>query len=133
MFLAKLANEEKLAFLNLAQTLIGADGVLNKDEVAMMEEYKVEMGLDISTEGSQEEIEQSINVFKNTTTAMKKQIAFELMALACADKEFAPVEHDLLEKLGASWELESSFLVACNKCVEELLNLYEKIGVLVGE
>lgn len=26
MFLAKLANEEKIAFLNLAQTLIGADG-----------------------------------------------------------------------------------------------------------
>lgn len=108
-------------------------GVLNKDEVAMMEEYKVEMGLDISEEGNEEEIEQSINVFKNTEDAIKKQLSFELMALACADKEFAPVEHDLLEKLGASWELEPSFLVACNECIEELLKLYEKIGVLVGE
>lgn len=133
MFLAKLARKEKAAFLNLAQALIGADGVLNEDEVAMLEQYKAEMSLESSEEGSQEEIERSIDVFKDTAAGIKKQITFELMALACADKEFVTEEHAILQKLVESWELESSFLTECNECVEELLKLYEKIGALVGE
>lgn len=133
MFLANLEDKEKRAFLNLAQILIASDGILNENEIVMVEQYKQEMNLHISSNESWEEDEKSIAVFKNSSVKVQKQIIFELVALACADKEYAAAEHTLLKKINNALGLQGGFIQECKILVEEVTGVYDKIGKLVGE
>ena len=45
MFLANLTGNQKKAFLSLARKLIEADGLLQKDELSTLEQYKREMNI----------------------------------------------------------------------------------------
>lgn len=133
MFLANLTDDQKNAFLGLAQTLVSVDGVVSDDETSMLEQYKQEMSLSTSTSIPQQEIEQSIEVFKTAFPSIKKQIVFELVALACADNDYADTEHRLLNEIGISLDLDAAFLGECKAYVRELTALYERIGKLVSE
>lgn len=99
----------------------------------MMEQYKQEMALPVALDAPQKPVEQSVVVFESASSAVKKQIVFELVALACADNEYADTEHSLLEKIGGVFGLDEAFLGECKVYVRELTALYEKIGKLVGE
>lgn len=133
MFLANLTDEQKGAFLNLAQTLISADGVVSDDETSMLEQYKQEMSLPASTTIPHWGIDQCIEVFKIASPMIKKQIVFELVALACADNNYAREERHFLEDAGTALELDVYFLGECRAYVRELTALYERIGKLVSE
>lgn len=131
MFLAALKKEQKRAFLGLAQKLIAADGTLCQSEITTMKQYRVEMNLRTAREEREYDMEQALEVFKNTTTTVKKQIMFELVALACVDKDFSDPENTLIEKILSCLDLDGAFLENCKANVKELIELYEKIGKLV--
>lgn len=133
MFLVNLTDEQKSAFLSLAQNLVSADGVVNDDEASMLEQYKQEMSLPASTTIPHQGIDQCMEVFKTASSMVKKQIVFELVALACADNNYAREEHHLLEDVGTALELDAYFLGECRAYVRELTALYERIAKLVSE
>lgn len=133
MFLANLAGEQKTAFLDLARALIAADGVLSDNEISMMEQYKLEMALTTTSEESQGQVEQAVDVFKPTPAVVKKQVVFELVALAFADNDYADEEDRLLSEITVSWGLDAAFLDECRVYVKELTDLYQRIGRLVSE
>ena len=132
MFLANLSDNQKKSFLSLARKLIEADGLLQKDELSTLEQYKREMNLPADHTGGEETWEESISVFQAEPTSVKKQIAFELLALACSDREYAKEEELLLEKLRTSLELEEDFFMQGRAYLRELVSLYDKIGALVS-
>ena len=131
MFLSNLSEQQKPAFLSLAQALITADGVLSKDETAMMEQYRQEMGLSADVPMPAET--ESIYTFQAAPPSVKKQIIFELVALACADNDYADEERGLLGKLCGVWGLDTTFLDDCDPCIRELTAVYERIAKLVSE
>lgn len=133
MFLVNLAEKQKSAFLDLARALIAADGVLSNDEASMMEQYKLEMALSTDFEESQGQVEQAVDVFKTASTAVKKQVVFELVALACADNDYADEEKCILNKIVVSLGLETAFIEECRVYVGELTDLYSRIGKLVSD
>ena len=133
MFLANLTGEQKAAFLVLAQTLIAADDVLSDDEVSMMEQYKQEMAFPASMNVPRQSVEQCTEVFKAGAKVTKKQIIFELVALACADNDYADEEHHFLGAVSTALGLDAAFLGECRAYVRELTALYERIGKLIGE
>ena len=133
MFLANLAEKQKPAFLDLARALIAADGVLSDEETSMMEQYKLEMALTAGLEESQGQVEQAIDVFRPAPAAVKKQVVFELVALAFADNDYADEEARLLNEITVSWGLDAAFLDECRAYVKELTGLYQRIGRLVSE
>lgn len=133
MFLADLTEPQKMAFLHLAYGLIAVDGVLRQDEIAMMEQYKREMAMMIPMDGIQGETEQALAVFETAPVTKKKQIVFELVALACADKDYADLENVLIKKISDALGLNPDFIEKCRAYVMELNGLYERIGRLVGE
>ena len=133
MFLANLAEEQKPAFLDLAQALIAADGVLSSEEASMMEQYKLEMALTTTSVESQGQVEQAVGVFKDASVTVKKQVIFELVALAYADNDYADEENRFLGKIVASLGLEAAFIEKCSAYVGELTDLYDRIGKLVSE
>lgn len=133
MFLAGLTDRQKTAFLNLAQKLVVADSILNEDELSMMEQYKQEMNLDVSLDECQEEAKQSMAVFQTASLQLKKKIVFELVGLACADRDYADSEAELVKEIGESFGLDTVFLEACKRHIEKLMGVYQEIGVLIGE
>lgn len=132
MFLNKLTSTEKKAFLSLADALTATDGVLSADEIAMMEQYKQEMNLSIDSD-SLPTVSESIKVFKDTSNTVKRQVTFELVALACADKDYSVTEHDWLVQIGEHFGIEITYLDKCKNLVEKLLVLYNEIGHLIDE
>lgn len=132
MFLANLTGDQKRSFLSLAQKLIEADGLLQKDELSTLEQYKREMGAAPDSVAKEETLEESISVFQAGSKAVKKQVAFELLALACSDREYAKEEELLLEKIRASLDLEEDFFMQSRAYLRELISLYDKIGALVS-
>lgn len=132
MFLANLPEEQKKAFLSLAQAMISADGVLNEDETEMMEQYRKEMALPAG-ETEAQPVESVMAAFKGASAGVKKQIVFELLALAYVDNDYAEQEKRMLEKVVREFDLDGKFLDKCKPCVVELVDLYERIEQLVGK
>lgn len=133
MFLANLENQYKISFLNLAQTLISADGVLSEAETAMMTQYQQEMSLAVTSATEQQTVENSVKAFGSASLSIKKQVMFELVALACADNDFAGQEQKLLRDIGGAWGLDTAFLEKSYEYVQELTSLYSRISRLVSE
>lgn len=133
MFLANLTEEQKPAFLGLAYALIAADGILCREEISMMEQYAAEMALNANPTESQMPVEQAVAVFKVATIPIRKQVMFELVALAYADNDYATEEDCLLRETVGSLGLEPSFIDECRTQVEALTKLYAQIEKLVCE
>ncbi len=133
MFLTNLTDEQKTAFLGLAQAMIIADGALSDDEASMMEQYRHEMNIPALEAESSQSSESSIEAFKTASITVKKEIVFELVALACVDNNYADEERRLLGEIGTAFGLDAAFLGECRAYVRELTALYERIGKLVSE
>ena len=117
----------------LAYKLIAVDGVLDEGELAMMAQYKQEMSLPPDYDETQGNLETAIAVFTSESDALKKQIMFELVGLACAGNDYESEEYSLIEQVRTAFNLRADFPGKCEVYVSELTKLYEKIGTLVGK
>ena len=133
MFLVNLSDSQKDAFMILAYKLIAVDGVLDEGELAMMAQYKQEMSLPPDYDETQGNLETAIAVFTSESDALKKQIMFELVGLACAGNDYESEEYSLIEQVRTAFNLRADFPGKCEVYVSELTKLYEKIGTLVGK
>lgn len=133
MFLSNLKNEQKEAFMTLAYEIIKSDAILDEREKDMMKQYKMEMNLPITFDETKGEMEHAIMTFKSESDVLKKQIVFELVALANVDREYALSEVTLIENICMELGLDKMFQEKCKPYVSELLLIYEKIGLLLTE
>ena len=133
MFLVNLNDNQKNAFMTLAYKLIAVDGVLDGNELAMMEQYKLEMNLPLDYDETQGDLETAIAAFVPESDAIKKQIMFELVGLACAGDDYENEEYTLIEQVRTAFNLRADFPGKCEVYISELTKLYEKIGILVRE
>lgn len=133
MFLVNLSDSQKDAFMTLAYKLIAVDGVLDEGELDMMAQYKLEMNLPLDYDETQGDLETAIATFASESDAIKKQILFELVGLACAGDDYENEEYTLIEQVRTAFGLRADFPGKCEVYVSELTKLYEKIGALVGE
>lgn len=72
MFLSGLNENQKVAFLVLAQELISADGVLADEELVMMEQYKQEMAISAPFSETPTDTAQAITVFMSAPCRAEK-------------------------------------------------------------
>lgn len=133
MFLASLTEKQKLAYLDLSYNLIAADGLLDRDEVMMMDQYKQEMNLTVQLSQLSHEADQAIAEFQSTNDTVKKQVLFELAGLAYADNKYVKEEQLFLEKICNDWNLNLSVLESCKKYVNKLMDLYNEIGRFIAD
>ncbi len=132
MFLAKLENQQKKAFMTLAHAIVWADGVQDEGEISMMNQYKMEMNLPLSYDETQGNIEQAISVFASTPRTLKREVIFELVALACAGDDYETEETAMIQKVQTAFEVDEVFLNVCKDYIQQLTALYQKIGELVN-
>lgn len=133
MFLANLDDRQKPAFLTLAKSVIAADGVLADEEMLMMEAYQQEMSLIVPFNQIQLNETEALSVFESSAAIQKKQIFFELTALAYADQKYAEEEHIPLAKIAYKIGLDAEFHDKCRKIAEKAILLYAEIGSLISD
>lgn len=113
MFLATLSDEQKPAFLALADSVIRADRRLAPQEDAMLGAMRAEMGLPAGAPVPALDVTDAAAAFD--THRVRVAVMLELVGLSLSDGEMAPEEAALLteirEALGVS---ESRFLAQCD-------------------
>ncbi len=100
MYLNKLNNEEKKAFLGLAHLVAGANGVVEDAENNMIAQYCVEMEIKDGP-ADNASIESIISVFDNSSKVIKNIVMLELVGLCMSDGEFDSDESGIIERISS--------------------------------
>lgn len=96
MFISKLDPIRQTAFLNLAYTMIYADGRLDAAEKKLFYSYMGEVDVDLS-KAQIVDFKEELAIFNDCNVEEKLGVFFELYALALADKIYAKEEKELVE------------------------------------
>lgn len=111
MFLKELNKDEANAFLNLVSIFARIDNEFAKEEKALLDEYKEELGL--VDYGIKEMVyEDIIESLKSSSDRAKRIIYFELVGLALVDGEYEDEEVDFLEKIAAEFSIPRAKRIA---------------------
>ena len=132
MFLKTFQKEEQEAFLALAKHLVAADGVLDENEVQLMNQFLQEMGVMddqvvIMTMGA------ALEALGKSSMMVKKQIYIELVGLSLCDDSVDTNEGEVLKQIASGLEIPEETAIKLKACVEDLLGVYNKIEELVSE
>ncbi len=102
MFLRDLSTNEKQLFLGLARAMISADEKLTAEEIAMLGDVALEMGVESDVEVTSRGVaELSTGITDPRTQAI---MLLELASLAHVDGEYADEERQLLRAIARIWK-----------------------------
>lgn len=125
MFLKELKPDQQYAFLELADIVAKADGIVTSEEEKLIQTYESEMQI---TTGSYQVQGISLeNILGKFDDAKSRKIAYvEILALAMADSKVCENEKSLIT------EIEKSFSIKTEER-ERFLNWLERINQLYSE
>jgi uncharacterized tellurite resistance protein B-like protein len=130
MFLPILEEQEKPAFLALAQNLVSADGTISEEEATMLNVMRSEMQyFDVVPENTN--IENLCGVFHSKQS--KNATLLELVGISYADSEFSEEELKLIKKIAGIFEIPESKIQEYAQWVENMLKLTNDGYKLVNE
>ena len=132
MFLGKLDQLEKEAFVSLAVHAAGANGVVENEEYQMIEEYCQEMGIAFFDARNLKTMESVISTFSGSEMKHKKIVVLELIGLMYADTDYDDEERsfvkDFTEKIGVLPEDTKKMEEVLLKYIDMTKELLECIG-----
>lgn len=130
MYLGVFSDEEKSAFFSLAKSLVNSDNVVAENEVALLNQYLVEMGMDI-TQIIPLSFDESIDVFCHSELTTRRKVYVELFGLAMCDSDFAQEEKELLLTIADKLDISEQAQSDIQNCVIDLLAVYSRMNELV--
>jgi uncharacterized tellurite resistance protein B-like protein len=130
LFLNLLDKDEKLAFAELAEKMVEADGLVIGRETAAVAALKAEMGLSGST-GSGRSLDELAGIFKGRRSKMAALL--ELMGLAYSDTSFAFGEESLVNAIANRMAVTPDELHAVETWVKEHVNLVRRALIMMRE
>lgn len=100
MFLNQLNEKEKLGFLDLAYTLVNADGDFSSNEQHLLNQYVDEMGLniDIALYERKHDVDTVISEFSESESSIIRMIFIELISLVFVDTNYDDDEKKIIGK-----------------------------------
>jgi uncharacterized tellurite resistance protein B-like protein len=130
MFLNRLSQEEKGAFLELAHHIARSDNDFSEDQKSIIAKYCMEMQM--------EDIEYNKDTFDIYTTLDKiqnprsrKVILLEIMALIYADNFLHEEERKVLEKILEEFGLNYNLSIVYTQWAKTMLSLYVQGNALI--
>lgn len=127
MFLNELSRKTKESFWELANLLVAADNVVLDEEKVMLEQYRVEMQLDLDAGKNYRTSKEIVQDLAEETISTQRIIFLELLGLAYVDKCIAPEESKVLEELQDAFAITSEKRMELMNCVEDVIQLYARI------
>ncbi len=130
MFLNRLKEKEKVAFLQLAHHIAKSDGDFAEEEEEIIEKYCMEMQIEnIDYNEDNFDIYDVLDVFKSEKS--KKVVLLEIMALIYSDDYLHPAERRVLEKIIEEFDLSYSLSIVYTEWAKTMLSLYKQGNALL--
>ena len=130
MFLNRLNETEKTAFLELAHHIARSDNSLSQEEKDIIAKYCMEMQIDdIHFDEEKFDIYQTIGNINNK--ASQKVVFLELMAMIFADDFLHEEERIVIEKIQESFDLSASHVTLYTEWAKTMLSLYKQGDALL--
>ena len=131
MWLSLLDEHQRQALLGLAHNVIVSDGLLDPNEEGMLDEFKHEMGLDLSVEVDYLELE---GIEQTFDTRQSRVIAvLNLLRLSYADGAFEIEEECLLKEVSRAFDLSDDDFLLLDNWVRRYIALEEEARNLMEE
>jgi len=129
MFLNRLRDEQKKAFLAIAIKLVGADGRLDPRERVIIETIRYEMGLFSETDLPGGDMERIARVFD--THDSRVIVLMEAIAIALADEDLAKEEENLLRELARIFDFTEEKATAIEAWVIKFRDTQKEAEALI--
>ena len=130
MFLSGLTPKQQEAFLNLAYTMVYADGRLDKAEKKLFESYNLELDADLS-KAHKVDFNEELSAFDDCAQKVKTAVFFELYAIALIDKEYPEEEKILVDIMQKRLGITDAKMQEMRDGVTALTAVYDKLNKIV--
>lgn len=132
MFLHNLPKELVKPFLDIAYTVASSDGKIADEEKRTLELYAQELRLEKLPEGNIVDYSETLDKFTSLDAVLKKEVFFELLAMAKADNKVSGGEKDLLDIAAEKLGIESELRKQLEEILDALLQDYRKLGEILA-
>ena len=130
MYLNLLDNDEKIAFAELAEKMVEADGIVIGREAAAVASLKAEMGISGQESGGRS-VDELAGVFKSRRS--KVAALLELIGLGYSDISFHVSEESLVNSVANQMAITPDELHEMEEWVKEHVNLVRRALILMRE
>lgn len=128
MFLGELKSEQKELFLDLGICLSMSDGDFSALEKKMILEMCKEMGISERLDAKLDFKDAIEKIKEGITTREKRIILLETAGIVLADGEYSDDEMSVMKEIAATLEIDYSQVEEVVATVNNLLDVYSKIG-----
>ena len=132
MFLCDLPRELVKPYLDLANTLIHTDGVVEESESSILQLYATELNLDRLPNLDIVDFANALSSFAGLTQKVKKEVYFELFSLSYADSSCSDEERALLDKARQALGISKQDAEMIENITIKLLFDYEQLGNVIN-
>lgn len=130
MFLSQLTKEKQEAFLNLAYTMIYADGRLDAAEKKLFDTYKLEIDADLS-KAHKVDFAEGLAAFDDSSIEEKTGIFFELYAIALIDESYPKEESVLVDIMQKRFGITNAKMQEMRDGLKALTDAYANLTKIV--
>ena len=131
MFLSELTREKQEAFLNLAYTMIYADGRLDAAEKKLFDTYKLEIGDADLDKAHKVDFAEGLAAFDDSSVKEKTGIFFELYAIALIDKSYPEEERVLVDIMQKRFGISNAKMQEMRDGLKALTEAYANLAKIV--
>ena len=132
MFLSGLTHEKQKAFLNLAYTMIYADGRLDEEEKKIFDSYKAEIDADFS-EAQNVDFAKALAAFDDSSVTEKNGVFLELYAIALIDESYPEEEKILVEQAKARFNISDDKFAQMTAALKKFIDACKNLREVVAE
>ena len=133
MFLSGLTHEKQEAFLNLAYTMIYADGRLDAMEKKLFDSYKAEITDADFNKAHKVDFAEALAAFDDSTVTEKTGVFFELYAIALIDESYPDEEKILVDTMQKRFGITDAKMKEMRDGLQSLTAAYSKLSKIVGQ
>ena len=131
MFLSKLTREKQEAFLNLAYTMVYADGRLDAAEKKLFDTYKLEIEDADLSKAHAVDFAEGLKIFDDLSDKEKAGIFYELYAIALIDESYPDEEKILVDTMQKHFGITDAKMQEMRDGLKKLTDAYINIAKIV--
>ena len=131
MFLANLSDKKREAFLNLAYTMVYADGRLDAAEQKLFDTYKLEIEDADLSKAHTVDFNKELAAFDDSSVEEKTGIFFELYAIALIDEAYPEEERVLVDIMQKRFGITNAKMKEMRDGLKALTDAYANLAKIV--
>ncbi|MCR4912359.1 MAG: hypothetical protein K5983_01245 [Lactobacillus sp.] len=132
MFLGKLSEKEKYAFISLSVHASNSNGIFADEEKMMIQEYCREMGIPFFDAENACPMDDVVNVFKESDITIKKIVLLETLGLLYSDGVFDDSEKGFINEYAKKIGLTDEDVEKQTKAIKVYLEALKEVAKAIS-